>query len=129
MFNLFKSKKLPPVVEPVQKLVVPVEGQSRIPVPLVLLSNLRRRVTSQAAGEQTAKRGMWVIYQNRVGILQNLETGDVATVMLVDEKGHNSLEIHTQAADLRQAWYEEIPEARRPEYPLAAKFGYHQRPQ
>lgn len=67
---------------------------------------------------------------SKPGILKDLEFGDVATVMLVDPKtGQNVLEVHTMASDLRQAWYDEIPEDRRPDYERAASFGYVKGPQ
>jgi hypothetical protein len=97
-------------------------------------SALRRRTTRSAAGsilvanEQEPKRGMWVVYGIRTGILTKLELGDVATVMLVDDQGLNRIEIHVPAKDLRQAWFEEIPAPRRPDYEHASRAGYYTRP-
>lgn len=97
-------------------------------------SALRRRTTRSAVGsilvahEQEPKRGMWVVYGARTGILTQLEVGDVATVMLVDGQGFNSVEVHVPAKDLRQAWFEEIPAARRPDYDHASRAGYYTRP-
>jgi hypothetical protein len=101
---------------------------------VVATSSLRRRTTRSGAGsilvahEQEPKRGMWVMYGERIGILTKLELGDVATVMLVDEKGLNKIEVHVPAKDLRQAWFEEIPAARRPDYDHASRAGYYTRP-
>lgn len=113
--------------------VVEAKGGAKIPAHIAMASGLRRRPATSHEGtllanDQAPKRGMWVVYSGRTGILTNLETGDVATVMLVDEQGFNSLEIHVPAGQLRQAWFEEIPEARRPAYKDAVRFGYHARP-
>lgn len=68
---------------------------------------------------------MWVRWQNRTGILTNIEPGDIATVMIVDDiKGENVIEVHQPCNMLRQAYFEEIPTARRPDLKHAAKFGY-----
>lgn len=116
-----------------QQVVVQPQGGARIPAHVVLGSALRRRATQTEHGshlmsDQAAKRGMWVVYSNRSGILTNLEPGDIATVMLVDDLGLNQLEVHAAAKELRQAYFEEIPEPRRPEYADAARFGYVKRP-
>ena len=94
-------------------------------------SALRRRTTTSGAGsiitphEQAPKRGMWVRYSDRTGVLTNLEAGDIATVMLVDDvKGENVVEVHVPAAQLRQAYFDEIPAARRPTYDAGARLGY-----
>jgi len=98
-------------------------------------SSIRRRTTMTEHGsvlrpdEQHPKRGMWVRYGNRTGILTNLEAGDIATVMLVDDQdGTNSLEVHTPGSQIRQAYFEELPVARRPSYADAARFGYVRKP-
>lgn len=108
-------------------------GGTKVPAHAAGASALRRRPTMHLHGtlirnDQPPKRGMWVVYQQRTGILTMLELGDVATVMLVDELGLNAIEVHVPAKDLRQAWFEEIPEPRRPPYEDAVRFGYHARP-
>lgn len=105
----------------------------KFPAHIAAGSSLRRRPTMHAHGtlianDQPPKRGMWVVYQQRTGILTKLEAGDVASVMLVDEVGHNAIEVHVPAATLRQAYFEEIPAPRRPLYEDAVRFGYHARP-
>lgn len=107
---------------------VEISGGRQPPRELRSASHLRRRATSRFGGDQSPKRGMWVAYDGRTGILKDLEPGDVATVMLVDDLGCNVLEIHAPAAQLRQAWYEEIPAGRRPDYEHAAAFGYVRAP-
>jgi hypothetical protein len=114
---------------PVQQLSVTAQTAPRIPTHVAMTSALRRRATrtehgSQLRDDQAPKRGMWVMYQQRCGILTNLEAGDVATVMLVDDLGLNAIEIHVPAKELRQAFFEEIPEPRRPTYAAAVRFGY-----
>lgn len=102
-----------------------IAGGRQIPAGIRQASALKRRATTQFAGDQSPRRGMWVRYQGRTGILTNIESGDVATVMLVDDdRGENVLEVHAPCADLRQAHYEELPAARRPSEVEAAKFGY-----
>jgi hypothetical protein len=75
--------------------------------PHAATSSLQRR-----AKDREPKRGMWVRWGDRVGILTNLEPGDIATVMCVDSHGDNALEIHCTASELRQAYYNEIPRNR-----------------
>lgn len=106
-----------------------IVGGRQIDPGLRLMSSLRRRSTQHVLTEQAPKRGMWVRYDERTGILTDLEPGDVATVMIVDQAdGTNVVEIHVPATKLRQAWFEEIPETRRPTEESAIKFGYHRRP-
>lgn len=108
---------------------VEITGGRQIPAALRAESALRRRATSFHAGDQHPKRGMWVIWQNRPGILTNIERGDIGTVMLVDDvNGENLLEVHQPCSALRQAYFEEIPTKRRPDLKRALQFGYTQRP-
>lgn len=107
-----------------RKLVVQPDTRN-IDVGARINSRLRRRATSMIGSEQPPSRGMWVHWQGRTGILTNLEPGDIATVMLVDDtKGENVLETHVHANELRQAYFEEIPKSRRPKADLAAALGY-----
>jgi hypothetical protein len=71
---------------------------------------------------------MWVRYGNQTGIIQKLTAGDTYTVMLVDSRGENLEQIRVNGADLRQAYYEEIPPARRRPLEEAITFGYHPSP-
>lgn len=80
------------------------------------------------SGETLLRRGMWVVYSDKVGILTNVEGGNVATVVLTDSVGLNTVEIHVNALELRQAWHDEIPASRRPEIELARRMGYTGRP-
>lgn len=108
---------------------VQITGGRQIPAALRAESALRRRATPHHAGDQTPKRGMWVRWSGRTGILTDIERGDIATVMLVDDvKGENVLVVHQACSQLRQAYFEEIPTARRPDLKHALKFGYTQRP-
>lgn len=107
-----------------RKLVVKADPRN-IDIVSRINSQLRRRATSLVGSEQPPARGMWVRWQGRTGILTDLEAGDVATVMLVDDhKGENVLEVHAPAGDIRQAFYEEIPAKRRPHEAHAAALGY-----
>jgi hypothetical protein len=128
MFNPFRARSQR-AVEPTRTHVVVPSGGTQIPAHVVSASYLRRRPTVHVANEQPPKRGMWVVLGDRVGILKNIEAGDIATVMIVDDQGLNVVELHAPGANLRQAWYEEIPAARRPDYERAQRFGYHARPQ
>lgn len=103
---------------------VVARGGRNIPLVLRTASALRRRATSNMSTEQHPKRGMWVVLETQTGILTNLEPGDVATVMLVNEDGLNVVEVHVPAAALRQAHFDEIPAPRRPSEELAAAMGY-----
>ena len=106
-----------------------ISGPRAIPAPVAIKSALRRRPTQSHPHEMPPSRGMWVRYRDRTGILSNLSTEDIATVMLVDpERGENVLEINVPASDLRQAWFDEIPLDRRPNPAQAATMGYHRRP-
>jgi hypothetical protein len=113
--------------------VVEVKGTTKLPPLLTVGSALRRRPTREMGGshlrnDQPPKRGMWVVYSGRTGIVKDLEPGDIYTVMLVDEEGFNAIELHVPGAQLRQAWYEDIPEGRRPPLEHAVRFGYHRTP-
>lgn len=104
------------VIEPTKTLVVePTGGISVKPVIMPFTSI-------------TLRRGMWVVYSDKVGILTNVEGGNVATVVLTDHLGVNTVEIHVNALELRQAWHDEIPASRRPDAELAQRFGYTVRP-
>jgi hypothetical protein len=132
MFDIFKRRKPvspeSPVSPDARAHVVHPAGGREIPSHVRNASALRRRVHPSHPLEQAPKRGMWVVHQGRTGILTHLEPGDVATVMLVDDLGHNIIEIHVPAPLLRQAYFEEIPERRRLEYHEAQHFGYTRRP-
>jgi len=129
--RIFGAEPAPPQGPFARKHIVEVDPTAKIPAHLATASALRRRMTVSAVGsvvtpqEQAPKRGMWVRWQSRTGILTKLESGDIATVMLVDDQlGQNVLEVHKQASELRQAYYEEIPSARRPVYDVGSRMGY-----
>jgi hypothetical protein len=70
---------------------------------------------------------MWVrhVLADKTGILTNLKEGNIATVMFVDPvRGENILEVDCPEHELRQAFYSEIPELRRPHTDVAFKLGY-----
>jgi len=106
--------------------VYPSGGQS-VPSHVAIGSALKRRPTSRFGNDQSPKRGMWVVYKGKVGILKMIEVGDVATVTLVDALGLGESEIHVPADQLRQAYLDEIPEPRRPSLKVAATFGYYKK--
>lgn len=73
------------------------------------------------------QQGMWVIWksENKIGILVDMQKDDICTVMLVDpEEGTNVVHVNCLGADLRQAYYTEIPIKRRPAEDVCASLGY-----
>lgn len=106
-----------------------ISGGRQIDPGLRSVSALKRRTTQHVLTDQAPKRGMWVRYKERTGILTNIEPGDVATVMIVNQvDGTNVVEIHVMSNELRQAYFEEIPIGRRPDEAYAIKFGYCRKP-
>jgi len=95
---------------------------------LSAISKLRRRPCNGNLLETPPKRGMWITYQGKPGVLTNLLPGDIAVVMLVDPtEGTNVAEFHVEASSVQQAWFEEIPLGRRPPVDQARALGYHTR--
>lgn len=92
-------------------------------------SMLRRRATTNCTVTKPPKRGMWVWHHGKPGILLDVSNNDLARVMLVSEPlGENLLEVNALTTELRQAYFEEIPEARRPTKEVAESFGYSRKP-
>lgn len=120
----FKEKRSPLA----RTYVAPTGAPRSIPELLAARSALRRRATTHTPYETLPAKGMWVVYDGRIGILRDLGLEDVADVMLVNEDRTNALEVHVPAASLRQAWLEEIPLASRPDAVTGAAAGYHPRP-
>lgn len=106
------------------RLVVDTGGPTELPENLRHASALKRRWSTSTRNEQPPKRGMWVRHHGKTGILTDLAAGDVASVMITDDKGLNVAQISVSASELRQATYEEIPAPRRPDMELARKLGY-----
>lgn len=102
---------------PQRRVVVP--HINPLPKIVAMRSALKRRVP---AGYPRV--GMWVRYGSRTGILKGITPGDVATVMLVDDKGENVSDIFVPANTLRQAYVDEIPVPRRPTRAQAELLGY-----
>ena len=120
MFSFFKPK--PRILE------VKSTASPNIDISLAVTSAFRRRGTTKTPLEQPPKRGMWVVFNNKVGILRDLLAGDLADIMLVEQDfGLNIQSLIVPANQLRQAWFEEIPRRRRPDLELARSLGYHQR--
>lgn len=104
---------------------VKISGRRDLPTDLRHASALKRRPTIHYSAHQSPKRGMWVRYQDRTGILTDLQEGDLAVIMLVDDQfGMNVLQITAAAQDVRQAHIHEIPEPRRPDKETAQRMGY-----
>lgn len=120
--GFFSRKRVAQPARPVQVYTPVTDGARQIPAALRHGSALQRHHGGPPG------RGMWVVYEARTGILTALEHGDIATVMLVDEHGCNMLEVHAPAEKLRQAYFEEIPEKRRPDEAVARGMGYIGRP-
>lgn len=57
------------------------------------------------------RKGRWVMYQDRIGIIIEL-TERSARVMLTDEEGLNKIEVLAPLNELRQARAKEIPQKR-----------------
>lgn len=75
---------------------------------------------------ETWRQGMWVMVNDRVGILHVL-TSPSAEVHFVDEDtGQTILIQHVSLNSLRQAKYREIPYCRRVDFPMevAVRYGY-----
>lgn len=134
MYNPFRRTVKAPTTPSVVHRVEVAGGRGLDPTTAVL-SAFRRRATTHVLREQLPKRGMWVTYLGETYILANLERGDIATIhkilpdgtSLLELTGHGpkTVEFHVPASDLTQAYLEDIPESRRPDPELAARFGYH----
>jgi hypothetical protein len=70
---------------------------------------------------------MWVTFKGEAGILTGLKADGQARVMLVQADGTNLMPVLTKADWLRRAYYDEIPEARRPTPEIALERGYEVR--
>lgn len=122
----FSSKSAPVAAVPMpapRAHVVSQTGTPGVTRKAAQNSALRRSTGGRVKG------GMWVVYsdtvfKSRVGILTALSDQDVATVMLVHEDGTNFMEVRDMAANLKQAKYHDIPEARKPNLAAATHLGY-----
>jgi hypothetical protein len=113
--------------------VVDVTGRRNLDPDLAANSKLRRRPTPSSPKGAAPKRGMFVVYMGKVGILTELLEEDVARVQVIEPlKGHNQSELYMDnegnqkvrnhvllcpAADMRQAWLDEVPTARWVKHP------------
>lgn len=74
------------------------------------------------------RRGMWVTIKGPSGkkaIVTALSPEGMARIMLVHPvSGENEIELDVPASSLRQAFYLEIPEQRRPHRKVAEPLGY-----
>ena len=75
-----------------------------------------------AAGK--LRQGMWVVVDNKVGILTALGADGKAEVMLVRADGSDLIVALADAAAVSQASFDDIPEKRRPPLAAALAFGY-----
>jgi hypothetical protein len=73
------------------------------------------------------KTGKWVIHTptKAVGILTSAADFPNCKVMLVNEKGEDSVSIGCALSDLKVARFTEIPAKRRPSAEAAAALGYY----
>ena len=70
------------------------------------------------------RKGMWVLYQGKVGILA-ARFHDEGEVHLVDKEGMTIAVLPlVPLSSCAQASYDDIPEARRPQPGLARALGY-----
>lgn len=71
------------------------------------------------------RKGMWVRYEGRTGILTRAFNDATGEVHIVNDQGETILiEPHVTLLALAQASYEDIPEPRRPSEDVARKGGY-----
>jgi hypothetical protein len=71
------------------------------------------------------RKGMWVLYEGRVGILVKFNSELDAEVHLVNENGTTAMALPSVSlADLTQAAFNNIPEERRPDEATARRLGY-----
>lgn len=79
--------------------------------------------------------GMWIVYDGRVGIMEfsaadrneerAMKAAGICTVSIVDENGVNELILRgIKVGELRQATFDEIPDARRPSIAVGKMLGY-----
>lgn len=113
MFSVFRNRKglFTPVQEPQQAMAVaPKIAPDLIYVPPVIL-----------------KTKKWVVHNNRVGIVADLNEYGFAEIHYTDTKGL-TIEVNPKArvGELRLALWEEIPAPRRPkDQTTAFKLGYY----
>lgn len=69
------------------------------------------------------RKGMWVRYTDRVGIVASLAFPD-AEVHLVDADGVTETVIVVTQSAIAQAAFDDIPAARRPSADMAQSLGY-----
>jgi hypothetical protein len=77
------------------------------------------------------RRGMWVLYNGQISIIDGFEPDNIVTIHKVLPDGTSEIgptgrtvEYHVLGDTLTLASYADIPEPRRPEPDHAAKFGY-----
>lgn len=74
------------------------------------------------------RKGMWVRYSDRVGIvaelMQNTTGTDSAELHLVDSEGVTETVVIVSQAAIAQAAFEDIPVCRRPTPDVAHNLGY-----
>jgi hypothetical protein len=129
--SLLDRFRKPPAPEPrihIPAISIPVINVDRMGSEPYRNSTLRRRPTTSTPHATPPIAGMWVRYGDRTGIITDLTAGDTYTVMIVDGIGENDHQVRANGSELRQAYFEEIPPARRPELEHAVTFGYHPRP-
>ena len=131
---------------------VAITGRRDLDAGLAANSRLRRRPTPQQPEGGKPKRGMWVTYLGKTGILIDMIEGDLCRVQVVEPlNGHNQEEqylddqsktryrnliLTVPADELRQAWLDEIPRARWAPHPKTGEpwiagmqaFGYERAP-
>lgn len=69
------------------------------------------------------RRGMWAVDGGDVGIIADIMEDGSAEFHVVDGDGI-TVGVRQATAKVRQAKFKEIPEARRPDVKIAARFGY-----
>lgn len=69
-------------------------------------------------------RGKWVMHEQGIGIIADINAEGICEVHLVDDKGLTFHRLNSHISKVRVARLMEIPEARRPSVEHGASLGY-----
>ena len=76
-------------------------------------------------GKPFPRQGVWAIYEGKVGIVAAMnDDGLSCEFHRVDDAGDTTVVVLAPLVHLRQAYYEQIPAARRPDMVTAHRLGY-----
>lgn len=104
-----------------------IVGWFKRPVP-VHVDAVRTEVFDRSKAQlYSLRRGMWVTLRNSIkqtGVLTGLDSDGIARISLVNADGTFKIEVDVPAVSVRQAYWLEIPEKRRPTRTAAHASGY-----